>query len=445
MTIQLPEKVKFIIDTLTEAGYEAYAVGGCVRDSMLGRLPEDWDITTSASPKQVKMLFPRTVDTGIRHGTVTVLCGKEGFEVTTYRIDGEYEDKRHPQEVIFTSDLIEDLERRDFTINAMAYNEQAGLIDVFDGMGDLQRKQIRCVGNPAKRFTEDALRLMRAVRFAAQLGFIIEEETREMIPRLAQNLSEVSAERIQAELVKLLVSDHPEKMRTLYETGITRVILPEFDAMMTTPQNNLHHCYNVGEHTIEALKNIRKDKVLRLTMLLHDVAKPVCKSVDEAGIYHFHGHPQKGAEMAKEILQRLKFDNDTISEVTALITWHDHRPLLEETNIRHAVHKIGAEHLPALFEVKRADTLAKNQYKRQEKLDYLAEYQRIYWDIMEKNQCLTLKDLAVKGKDLIELGMKPGRELGEVLDGMLQHVLNAPEDNTREKLLELLKTDRKSE
>lgn len=445
MTIQLPEKVKFIIDTLSEAGYEAYAVGGCVRDSILGRKPEDWDITTSASPKQVKMLFPRTVDTGIRHGTVTVLCDREGFEVTTYRIDGEYEDKRHPKEVIFTSDLIEDLKRRDFTINAMAYNEQNGLIDVFDGTGDLNRKQIRCVGNPAERFTEDALRLMRAVRFAAQLGFTIEDKTREMIPCLAQNLAEVSAERIQTELVKLLISDHPEKMRTLYETGITRVILPEFDAMMATPQNNQHHCYNVGEHTIAALTHIRKDKTLRLTMLLHDVAKPLCRSVDEEGIYHFYGHPKQGAEMAKEILQRLKFDNDTIAEVTTLITWHDHRPLLEEANIRRAVHQIGAEHLPALFEVKRADTLAKNQYKRQEKLDYLAEYQRIYQEIMEKNQCLTLKELAVKGGDLIELGMKPGKELGEALEKMLQLVLNTPEDNTREKLLKLLKTDRKSE
>jgi tRNA nucleotidyltransferase (CCA-adding enzyme) len=445
MIIQLPGKVKFIIDTLTEAGYEAYAVGGCVRDSILGRMPEDWDITTSASPQQVKMLFPRTVDTGIRHGTVTVLCDREGFEVTTYRIDGKYEDKRHPKEVIFTSDLIEDLRRRDFTINAMAYNEQDGLVDAFDGMGDLKRRQIRCVGNPAERFMEDALRLMRAVRFAAQLGFAIEEETREMIPRLADNLAEISAERIQTELVKLLVSDHPEKMRTLYETGITRVILPEFDKMMTTPQNNLHHCYNVGEHTIEALLHIRKDKVLRLTMLLHDVAKPVCRTQDEEGVYHFYGHPQAGAQMAKEILQRLKFDNDTIAKVTALITWHDHRPLLEEANIRHAIHQIGEENYPALFEVKLADTLAKNQYKRQEKLEYLAEYQRIYQEIMDKKQCLTLKELAVKGDDLIKLGMKPGKELGAVLEWMLKHVLNVPEDNTKEKLLELLKTARKPE
>ena len=295
MIIQLPGKVKFIIDTLTDAGWEAYAVGGCVRDSVLGRVPGDWDITTSASPEQIKGLFPKTVDTGIQHGTVTVLEGGEGFEVTTYRIDGEYQDMRHPSEVVFTSDLMEDLKRRDFTINAMAYNEKEGLIDAFDGIKDLQEKKIRCVGNPEDRFGEDALRMMRAVRFAAQLGFTIEDRTRQSMVSLAGNLGAVSPERIQTELVKLLISDHPEEMRTLYETGMTAVFLPEFDAMMDTPQNNRHHCYNVGEHTIAALQNIRPDKVLRLTMLFHDVAKPVCKSQDENGIYHFYGHPNLGA------------------------------------------------------------------------------------------------------------------------------------------------------
>ena len=244
MTIQLPEKVKFIIDTLTDAGFEAYAVGGCVRDSILGRTPGDWDITTSAAPDQVKHLFTKTIDTGIQHGTVTVLEGKEGFEVTTYRIDGEYEDNRHPKEVMFTQNLIEDLKRRDFTINAMAYNETEGLIDAFGGIEDLGKKVIRCVGSPEDRFTEDALRMMRAVRFASQLGFTIEKHTKEAISKLSSNLAQISAERIQVELVKLLVSDHPEQMRTVYETGMSRVFLPEFDRMMETPQNNLYHSYN---------------------------------------------------------------------------------------------------------------------------------------------------------------------------------------------------------
>ncbi len=437
MAIQLPGKVKCIIDTLEEAGYEAYAVGGCVRDSMLGRKPQDWDVTTSASPWQVKELFPVTVDTGIKHGTVTVLIGHEGFEVTTYRIDGEYEDKRHPKEVLFTSDLLEDLKRRDFTINAMAYNEKKGLVDAFGGAGDLEQKKIRCVGNPIDRFTEDALRLMRAVRFAAQLGFSIEEQTKAAIPSLAGNLSGISAERIQSELVKLLVSSHPEEFRTLYETGMTRVFLPEFDAMMATPQNNQHHCYNVGDHTIAALGYVRPDKVLRLTMLLHDVAKPVCQTADEEGIFHFYGHPEQGAQMAKEILQRLKFDNDTIGKVTALVRWHDHRPKLEEAFVRRAIHRVGPKQYPALFEVKYADTMAKNQYKREEKLAYLAEYQRIYREIIEKKQCLGLKDLAVNGKDFIRLGMEPGKELGNTLERLLDHVLEFPEDNTKEVLLGL--------
>ncbi len=445
MIIQLPEKVKSIIDTLTEAGYEAYAVGGCVRDSVLGRIPEDWDITTSASPGQVKELFPITIDTGIKHGTVTVLLNREGFEVTTYRIDGEYEDQRHPKEVVFTSDLLEDLKRRDFTINAMAYNEQDGLVDAFDGIGDLKKGRIRCVGNPFDRFGEDALRMMRAVRFAAQLGFSIEDSTKEAIPVLAENLSRISAERIQTELVKLLVSDHPEEMYTLHETGMTRVFFPEFDEMMATPQNNPHHCYNVGEHTIAALKNIRNDKVLRLTMLLHDVAKPACWSRDGQGIDHFYKHPQKGSQMAKDILRRLKFDNDTVGKVAAFIRWHDHRPTLEEKSIRRAIHRVGKEQYPALFEVERADTMAKSLYHREEKLEYLAEYERIYQEIIEKKQCLTLKDLAVDGRDLMQLGMKPGKELGETLQRLLGHVLDFPEDNTREDLLKLLKIERKSE
>lgn len=439
MVIQLPEKVKYIIDTLMEAGYEAYAVGGCIRDSILGRKPGDWDITTSARPMQVKQLFKKTIDTGIQHGTVTVMISGEGFEVTTYRIDGEYEDGRHPKEVRFTASLFEDLKRRDFTINAMAYNEKDGLVDTFFGRRDLEERVIRCVGNPKERFEEDALRMMRAIRFAAQLGFSIEEGTKDAIAELADNLSKVSAERIQVELVKLLVSNHPGEFMTAYETGLTRVFLPEFDAMIATPQNNKHHCYNVGKHTIEAVKNSPPDKVIRLTMLLHDVAKPVCKSIDEEGIYHFYGHPAKGAQMAKEILKRLKFDNDTIRKVCALIKSHDDMPPLEPKAIRRAIFRTGLEQYPALFAVKRADALGKNQYQRAEKMAYIEGYQKLYEEILEKQQCLTLKDLAVTGKDLIEAGMKPGKELGETLEKLLEHVLEYPQDNQKEILINLIK------
>lgn len=238
MKITLPYKVEQIIRTIQGAGFDAYAVGGCIRDSILGRTPSDWDITTSARPEEVKKLFPRTVDTGIRHGTVTVMIQKEGFEVTTYRIDGEYEDSRHPKEVTFTANLTEDLKRRDFTVNAMAYNDKEGLIDVFGGMKDIEEKIIRCVGEAAERFSEDALRVMRAVRFSAQLGYTIDEKTKDAIKELAPTLKNISAERIQTELIKIAVSPNPDYLRIAYETGVTKAIFPEFDRMMETEQNN---------------------------------------------------------------------------------------------------------------------------------------------------------------------------------------------------------------
>ena len=314
MRIQLPVKVDNIIKTLEAAGYEAFAVGGCIRDSVLGRTPQDWDITTSAKPQDVKRLFSHTIDTGIQHGTVTVMLEHEGFEVTTYRIDGEYEDARHPKEVTYTVNLLEDLKRRDFTINAMAYNESRGLVDAFDGMGDLQKKVIRCVGNPKERFTEDALRMLRALRFAAQLGFEVEEQTFAAIRELAQTIEKISAERIQTELVKLLTSDHPELIREVYTSGISDVILPEFSVLMQTEQNNPHHCYTVGEHTIHVVQQVENQKVLRLAALFHDIAKPVCKTTDETGVDHFYGHPKEGAKMAHRIFRRLKFDVDTMQK-----------------------------------------------------------------------------------------------------------------------------------
>lgn len=437
MRIELPKHVKIIIEKLQNYGYEAFAVGGCVRDTLLGRKPQDWDITTSARPEQVKELFHRTIDTGIQHGTVTVMMEHTGYEVTTYRIDGEYEDARHPREVMFTSNLIEDLKRRDFTINAMAYNDAQGLVDAFDGIGDLEAGVIRCVGNPLDRFGEDALRMLRAVRFAAQLGFTIEEDTQKAIKELASTIGKVSAERIQVELVKLLLSAHPEEMRTVYELGLSRIFLPEFDVMMETPQRNKHHCYSVGEHTIQTLQHVRADRVLRLSMLLHDVAKPKCRTMDEQGQEHYYHHPREGAEMAKEILKRLKFDNDTINACYKFILYHDDRPPITERNVRRAVSRIGVEAFPDLFEVKRADILGQSSYHQEEKLKYIDEYQRTYEAICEKAQCVQKKDLAINGRDLIAMGMKPGKELGNVLEQLFQQVLDQPELNQKEKLIEL--------
>ncbi len=435
LTIKIPEKAGRILQTLHEAGFEAYVVGGCVRDSILGREPEDWDITTSAKPEEVKSLFGRTIDTGIAHGTVTVMIDKEGFEVTTYRIDGEYEDGRHPKDVTFTASLIEDLKRRDFTINAMAYSEEDGLVDEFDGLKDIESKVIRCVGDPKERFTEDALRMMRAVRFAAQLGYNIEDGTARAIKELAPTLKKISAERIQVELVKLITSNNPGEVRELYKLGITKVIIPELDTCMETPQNNPHHSYTVGEHIIRSVEAIRNDKVLRLTMLFHDIEKPSCKVTDENGIDHFKGHAEKGAETSKNILKRLKFDRNTMDMVKKLIEYHDFRFPAVKKSVRKAANKVGEDCFMPLLEVKEADTVAQSNYKREEKFEWLKEVRELFEEIKKDKECLSLKDLAVNGSDLMKEGIPAGKELGDVLKAMLEDVLENPQHNNKEYLL----------
>lgn len=437
--INMPENANRIIHTLQDAGYEAYIVGGCVRDAMLGREPDDWDITTSATPEEVKALFCRTIDTGIAHGTVTVMFGKEGYEVTTYRVDGKYEDHRRPASVTFTASLIEDMKRRDFTINAMAYNEEEGLVDHFDGIGDLKKQIIRCVGNPKERFDEDALRILRAVRFAAQLDFQIDENTRKAIRNQSVFLRDISAERIHVELTKLLVSKHPERLRAAYELGVTAVVLPELDRMMETSQNNKHHIYSVGEHTLNVVKEVPPTETLRWAALLHDVAKPVTKTTDEKGD-HFYGHNEVGAKMARKILLRLKFDNATIAKVERLVLWHDYgmgeKPTLR--SFRKSLSKMGADMFEDYVYIKRADILAQSAYMQEQKLANLEQLKIYYRQILEQQQCLSLKDLEVTGKDLIEQGMKPGKEIGDMLHYLLECVLENPEQNQRDTLLKLV-------
>lgn len=437
--IRLPDKVRLIIAQLEAAGYEAYAVGGCVRDSLLGREPSDWDVTTSAKPQQVKAVFRHTIDTGIQHGTVTVMLDREGFEVTTYRIDGEYEDSRHPKEVVFTANLIEDLKRRDFTINAFAYNDQSGIVDAFDGMEDLDKGIIRCVGDAAERFGEDALRMLRAVRFSAQLGFTIAEDTKAAIREYAHDLKNISAERIQAELVKLLLSDHPDYMRDAYELGITGIVLPELDAAFATAQHNPHHQYTVGEHLMQSLLHTRADKSLRIAALLHDIGKPSVRTTDEEGIDHFHGHVEVSEQMAVDILRRLKFDNDTIDKVQKYVRYHDYKPEPNARAVRRAINKIGAAYFPQVMEIRRADTLAQSSYQREEKLERIDQIERLYAEIMEKNQCISLKTLEITGNDLIALGVPKGKRIGEILNQLLDEVLQNPESNTHEFLIEKAK------
>lgn len=436
MTIELPAEVKKIISVLEDAGYEAYAVGGCVRDSLFGQTPHDWDITTSAEPQAVKSLFNRTIDTGLQHGTVTVRMGGQGFEVTTYRIDGDYGDGRHPDSVSFTKSLEEDLKRRDFTINAMAYNDEAGLVDIFGGQEDLKRGLIRCVGAPEERFREDALRILRAARFAARFGFEIDPEAKRVMKEKAETLHKVSAERIREEFVKLIISPHPDMVRTLYELGLTAVFLPEFDTMMATPQNTEHHMYDVGEHTIHVMENVPEDKVLRLAALFHDVGKPACRKTDAEGTDHFLGHPALGADMTADIMRRLKFDNATIESVTRLVRFHDERFPVTARNVRRFISRLGSEYFDDMLVLKRADVLGQSMYQRKEKLDRIDEMDRVGHEIMNNAEPLSVKDLAIGGKDLMDLGIARGPEIGAILKALLREVVDEPERNERETLLE---------
>lgn len=436
MQIKLPQKVKYIISQLEAAGFEAYAVGGCVRDSLLGREPDDWDVTTSAKPLQVKEVFRHTIDTGIQHGTVTVMLDHEGFEVTTYRIDGEYEDSRHPKEVIFTANLVEDLKRRDFTINAMAYNDRSGIVDAFGGMEDLDKGVIRCVGEARERFREDALRMLRAVRFSAQLGFVIADDTRAAITELAPSLVKISAERIQVELVKLLMSKHPDYMRDAYQLGITKIVLPELDEAFLTKQNNPHHMYSVGEHLMQTLLHTEADKSIRIAALLHDIGKPRTKTTDADGIDHFYGHAQLGEKMAFDVLKRLKFDNDTITKVRKYVQYHDYDIEPNPKSVRRAINKIGEAYFAQVLLLKKADALAQSTYQREEKLEHLATVWNLYEEILKQRQCVSLKTLAITGNDLIALGVPKGKMIGSMLQELLEDVIQNPEHNTHEFLVE---------
>ena len=450
--ITMPAGAAYIIEELNKHGFEAYIVGGCVRDSLMGKVPHDWDITTSATPQQVKEIFKKTVDTGIQHGTVTVLVDREharderygdeyAFEVTTYRVDGIYEDHRRPTEVTFSKSLNEDLKRRDFTINAMAYNDSEGVIDIFGGQEDLDKKLIRCVGEPKDRFDEDALRILRAVRFAAQLGFDIDEATREAMRAQAKFLQDISAERIREELTKLIISDHPDMLVTAYELGLTKHFLPEFDTMMETPQHNPNHLYNVGMHSIKVMEHVDRDVVLRYAALLHDVGKPACRTTDEKGIDHFYNHNEVGAKQAHDILRRLRFDNDTIYKVETLVYYHDFG-IAGNVGIkafRRFLTMLGVENFDSFMAIRDADRLGQSDYNQSRKIDNIKKLLSMYERVIEEGNCLSIKDMKIDGKDLIALGVKPSPDLGKVLKDLFEMVLDDPTLNEHEKLMELAK------
>ena len=437
MEIRIPQDVLWILRKLNEAGHEAYVVGGCVRDSLLGREPHDWDITTDAEPLEVKKVFRRTIDTGLQHGTVTVMNHGVGYEVTTYRADGDYSDHRRPDEVSFTRSLEEDLKRRDFTVNAMAYNPKEGLVDLFGGLEDMEEEVIRAVGDPDERFNEDALRILRAGRFSAQLGMVIEEKTAAAISRHVEDIAYVSAERIETELTKLICSRHPEVLAKMYSLGVTAKILPEFDRMMETPQNTPYHYASVGVHTMAVMREVSPTKTMRWAALLHDVAKPLCKTTDENGVDHFKGHPAAGAPIAEEIMRRFKMDNRTIEDVVRLVYWHDFgiNGGIKPSTFRKGMSKMGIEHFPEFLEIRRADVAGQSDYQREEKLAVLEQLIRLYEEQLEKGHALTVKDLAVKGKDLLDAGIPAGPLMGKILKDLLEDVLEKPEHNEKAYLL----------
>lgn len=413
MRIQIPSHVEYIIGKLNQNGYEAFAVGGCVRDTLLGRTPGDWDITTSARPEQVKALFRRTIDTGIQHGTVTVMLERTGYEVTTYRIDGEYEDGRHPRQVEFTSDLLEDLKRRDFTINAMAYSHETGIVDAFGGMEDLKKRVIRCVGEPMERFEEDALRILRAIRFSAQLDFSIEEKTREAITRIAPNLAKVSRERVQMELTKLLCSDHPEQIRQVYETGISRYVSEEFSCL---PWEKAEISPALPKE-----KYVRWAAFLRCACPAEQDSWQTDLSCEKAAGKNFCEEREKAVRAGGKILRDLKLDNETIGRVKTLTSWCGEKLLPEAPSVRRAMSKMEPEVWDALVEL--------NQYGD--------EILCLTKEIRAAGDCLDLKHLAVNGRDLMSAGVRPGKDMGEILNRMLQEVLERPENNQKEILMSM--------
>ncbi len=437
MQMTLPQDVHYILQTLNTLQYNTYVVGGCVRDVLRGQTPQDWDIATAAPPEAVMAAFPKTVPTGIAHGTVTVVLPGGQYEVTTLRIDGVYENHRSPQSITFTGEITEDLSRRDFTMNAMAYHPETGLIDPFGGQADIAAGIIRCVGDPMVRFDEDALRMLRAVRFSAQTGFPLKEDILLAMQKLAPLLSAISGERIRDELLKTLCTDRPERIMLLQETGILEVILPELARCFLVAQNIKYHIYDVGWHSIHVMRHTPKNPVLRLAGLLHDIGKPDKKTTDEAGVDHFKGHDAVSAELAEAVLTRLRIDNHTKNQVIKLIIFHDRRMEASKKAVRRTANKIGPDLFLDLLALQRADTCGQNPALLQERMAHFDALESLWREILEDEDALSLSDLAIGGRDLIALGYQ-GKEIGNRLAAALDHVLEHPEANKREILLDFI-------
>lgn len=443
MKINISQGAERVLNTLEKAGFEAYIVGGAVRDSIMGKIPSDYDIATNALPKQIKALFPRTIDTGIKHGTVTVVDNKIGYEITTYRSEEKYADNRHPDEVSFVKDIETDLKRRDFTMNAIAYNPKRGIVDIFGGIEDIKNKIIRCVGNPGERFKEDALRMVRAVRFSACLDFEIDEETKRGIRKYSVLVKNVSSERILSELNTILLCDYPSRMKILHETGLMRYIIPNLCVCFDTVQNNKYHIYNVGDHIMKAVENTPNDLIIRWAALLHDVGKPACASKDQNGIYHFYGHHRESVRMADDILHKLRMDKNSIEDVLTLIENHDVRIDSHPASVKRILARTGEDLFLKLLLLQEADNRAKNLKFLDDKLARLQAIYSQYLRIIAEGQPYMISHLQINGKDLIKLGFKTGREIGDMLKSLLDEVVIDPSLNTREYLVKRVKILRK--
>jgi tRNA nucleotidyltransferase (CCA-adding enzyme) len=436
VNINIPEEPNWIITTLMENGFDAYIVGGCVRDSIIGNTPKDWDICTNAKPEEIKNVFKssRIIDTGIKHGTVTIVLNNGNYEVTTYRIDGVYSDSRRPDAVLFTDSLKEDLSRRDFTINAMAYNNVVGLVDYFEGQQDLNRKEIRCVGNPNERFNEDALRILRALRFASVLSFVIREETAKAIFKNYELLSKISIERISYEFNKLICGHLVLGVLRAYKDVISYII-PEIKPMIGFNQNNPYHIYDVWQHTLWALQFSPQDLETRLAIFFHDIGKPASYS-EFVGIGHFYKHHLYSEEITRNVLKRMKYDNKTIDNVCLLVYNHSVSITDTKKSVKRMLNVVG-ELFDKLLQVKLSDMYAQSKMSINKKQPVLKNIQNLHQEIIKEEDCFNLKNLAITGKDLISIGYLEGKEIGSKLKQLLDLVIDGEVKNEKEELLQL--------
>lgn len=428
-------KCRFIFDILENSGFECYAVGGCVRDMLLGVKPHDIDFTTNATPDEILECFKnfKTFELGKKYGTISVLKDYEIYEITTYRIDGKYTDSRHPDKVEFSRNIRDDLSRRDFTVNAMAMDKNGNVLDIFGGKEDLYNKIIRAVGNAEVRFTEDALRIFRALRFSARLGFNIEKETANACKDLSNLLKNVHPQRLRDELSLFLTADTAPDILIEYRQ-IFSTIIPELESSFDFQQITVHHRYDVYTHTIKALSYAPKDLEIRLALLFHDIGKPLCHTVDKAGISHFNGHPKKSADIATEILKRFSFSNEFVNKVRLLIKYHDKRFERPRPHIKKVLSKLASEDFSKLLTIQRCDVMAQSEYLKSEKLAHIDFIEKEFKAILEEEACFKLSDLAVNGKDIVEIGAS-GKQIGDVLNILLNEVIEENISNDKETLL----------